>query len=503
MDGSCRSTALGKVTPLASPSEPHRREGDPRLLFSQSQYVWRPSPEIEAELPTGFHHDFDCFCGRDGVRRFTPGGGGVGAFIVSASLSGSVLLARRRDLDREQRFGYHAARLLYQLGPRLREHFGRSFQQEQDLYIPRAGCTADTHVLPEGLGQEPQSVGRSWGPAELVSQGREKAIDAGCSNPDPGTCIRFGLLEAARRNPLDPGRLSEADALKIVRLGLFDLGPAQDRVEEPQIAEVTSRLLGAIERHLEDDTEKFNRWFFEEVDNVVHQVAKRKGSGGPIAREVVRQAILEIVFRAYRYLGDGIHELMQDFASALPQKLSVQEQIFFDRIYNRQAFLGNLPLILLQDRFDFLRECLLAILANPGEIRWEGTLLRLLQYYGEMTATKRLGDRRYKQQSQHRNSDNRSAGTWTLRNDESAPEVAVDLFQQVAEYLREERQAACRCETTLRWRAKLDDGETTPAEIVLADFCERCGHTEPVRLTRLRFQEIGEGLLRRLGREVQ
>ena len=499
----CPPNAWGiiTVTNQAKGSRHSQRQQTARPLYTTNQYVWRPSAAIRRELPQGFCQSFDCRTGTDRLRRFIPSAG-LGTFLVEASLSGSVVLARRVNLGSQERLRYHEMRLVYQLGLHLREHFDRSFKKAPDLYLPRPGRVGEAHLLPDGLGNGPQGTGESWGPAELLERGRENAIAAGCNKPDQETCIRFGLLEAARRDPLDPDRLSETDALKIVRLALFDLGPAQNPIEEAQVGQVNSRLREALRQHIYDSTDDFNRWFFDSVDNLVHQMAKKKRPGGPIAREVVRQAILELVFEAYVCIGNTIHEFMWDFCRALPRKLSKKERSLFDLFYMKQSFFGGLPLVLLHDRYDFLQEVMLEILGDPQDRRLTGVLLRLLQYYGAMASRKREGDRQYKKQRLHRNADNRSALILPLSpQDKPTTEITGDLFQEIAAYLREKRKATCNCRSTLRWRARVIAEETTRVTVVLEDFCEGCFHTESVRLTATRFRKVGEQL--RHGRDSQ
>src|SRR5262245_51003031 len=181
--------------------------------LGRSRYTWQPPPEIEDQLPQGFCLSLDCLAGSDCVRRFVPGSGAA-AFILQASLGGSALLARRAVLGGLQRFSYHVMRLLYQQAPGLREHLGRTFRRERDLYTPRAGRIGGdgAHVLPPELGPDEHGRGKPWTPGELIEEGRREAADAGDTNPDGATCIRLGLAAAARRNPLDPATVSEAGA---------------------------------------------------------------------------------------------------------------------------------------------------------------------------------------------------------------------------------------------------------------------------------------------------
>ena len=320
----------------------------------------------------------DCLTGRDGSRRFTPAGG-VKPFLLEASLGGLALLSRVRDLDAEGRFSYHAMRLIFQHAPLLREHLGRSFKRESDLVVAgaeRAG-RGGKDILPERIGLDPEGRGSRWTVPGLLRRGRAHAVEAGDPNPDPERCIAAGLFVAARRDPLDPARLTKAEALGLVRMALFDLGPAAGVAEADKQA-VAERLLKLIEPHLGDDTATFNRRFFEGRNDLVHRIAKQKKAGGPIPSEDVRRALLDLVFDAFTYVGDCVCLQMQAFLLALPSPLGERDRAGFAALYFKLDHLGGLPLILLRDRFAFLKESILDILAAPGEPGPVGVLLRLL-----------------------------------------------------------------------------------------------------------------------------
>jgi hypothetical protein len=170
------------------------------------RYTWRPSPELARDLPEGFSLTLECLTGPDGIRRFAPEEP-LGAFIAKAALGGEALLSRLRSVDAHERYGLRVNRLLYQLGPGLREHLGRSFRRAADLSIPAKARIGqdDDDILPTDLGLGPSGRGRGWTPAELLKHGRAKAAEAGCARPDQAACIRYGLLSAAQENPVDAG----------------------------------------------------------------------------------------------------------------------------------------------------------------------------------------------------------------------------------------------------------------------------------------------------------
>jgi hypothetical protein len=298
-----------------------------------------------------------------------------------------------------------------------------------------------------------------------------------------------------RHAEIDVSWLNDEDALKIVRLGLFDLGKSLEAMTEEQIEQVQARLLAVLNPHLTDDTDTFNKWFFENIDNLVHSIAKKKRPGGPIPREMVRQCLLETVFRCYRYTGHCVHALMWDFLQAMPEKLNPKERAIFDPLYLSQPFLGGLPFIFLRDRFDLLREAILDIFDNPQDPQPRGILLRLLQYYGEMTSKKRQGDRSYKKQHHHRNNQNRSAAEFTFDDKfDQATEAGPDWFQDITAHLRELRMAKCQCKTTDRWRAELKEGKPTSKRFLVREECERCGHSEEHSFTPAQFKASRKNL---------
>jgi hypothetical protein len=460
------------------------------ISFERTSYRWHPCSDAQLDLPPGFCLALEALSGRDRNRRFTPGPEGVLAFIIQASLAGHAILTRCRCIDSERRFSYHTMRLLYQLAPKLREHLGRSFHREQDLYVPRHGTLGEVgqSCLPPDIGLANGEMGRPWTPANLIEQGRVKASELGADTMDTPLCIRLGFLEAARRNPLDPGRLTEAEARQLVRAALFDLGPAEKVIDPPLADLVMERLLGALEKHCADDTDAFNRWLFETFDNVVHQISKRKC---PIDRAIVRATILEAVFRAFTYVGDCVHQFAVDFRRAIIPELSPEECAFFDAVYLRQNHLGGLPLILLHDRFEFLREIILEIWQRPTDPQLTGVLLRMLHYYGEVARVRREGDRNYKKQRHHLNHEGRSAVVVPLDADRDAvPEASRDRFQKIVACLREKCRAACRCGTYLHHHAQLLEEETTDAVVAITDTCGECGDEAVLKVARAEFERI-------------
>jgi hypothetical protein len=442
-------------------------------------------------LPADFSLSFSCTTTEAGDRRFAPTQS-LAEFVMAASVGGLAFLAQRQPgFDAERRSTYRVMQLLYQLAPHLREHFGRSFRNPTDLYLPGA---RNRHILPVDIGLNRDGRGAAWTPAELMKQGRNKAVELKV-NPDPATCIRLGLLEAARRNPLDPHDLSETDALALVRLAAFDLGPTSIQQARPK--RVQDRLLKALKRHLADDDETFGRWFAN-VDNIVHQIGKQKKPDGAIDREVVRQCLLEMVFRAYRYVGDCVHEQMCAFRNAIPKELNTSENLLFESLYCKQPYLGGLPLVLLHGRFEFLREFFLETWGHRDAEQQTGVLLRLLDYYRQMTNARREGDRSYKSRSNARNAAGKPARIDALTaasEAEAANDENCDEWAEITEYLRKDRNIVCPgCRNNERWVATYSNGALNGHVVALQFGCKKCNQTVEVRVTRTEFKNIAEVL---------
>lgn len=490
-------SAWGSVQIVPTDSEPHALAspaGKP-TAGTISRYTWRPPPGAKGEFPPGFCLTFDCHTRTDGMRRFVPTEG-IPGFLVRAALAGYTLLNLHTELSPEERFSYHATRLIYQMAKGFSEFLNRTFSRPSELYTTEAGrISGDTeHILPDDLGLDATGRGIRWTPRELIERGRDAAANPGALAP--ARFITLGLVEAARLNPLDPATLSEAGARAFIRLALFDLGPATGPLDESVIEEVQGRFLVALEAHIAKDTGAFRRWCFNNINNVVHAIAKQKRGSGPIPRAQVRQALLELVFHSLIHVGDGIHRLMAAFACSLPEPLSEVERAHFDSLYQKQRHYGGLPFVLLHDRFDFLRDAILNVWDDPSDIQRVGVVLRVLSYYSTMVSRRREADRRYKARSWHRNDQNRVAQTLPLEPDlDLGADLRPQPFQEVASALRELHQASCPCGTTQHWHANLIGEIGSPRSIVIQDTCGACKHTETRTILRNVFEEVAKRTL--------
>ena len=94
--------------------------------------------------------------------------------------------------------------------------------------------------------------------------------------------------------------------------------------------------------------------------------------------------------------GDCVDAFMRAFGAALPKPLVGYEKDLFAAMYLKQPRFGNLPLVLLWDRFDFCKLAILAIWLNPDDDAEFKVLYRMLAWFDEMLGKKRDADRRRK-----------------------------------------------------------------------------------------------------------
>jgi hypothetical protein len=174
---------------------------------------------------------------------------------------------------------------------------------------------------------------------------------------------------------------------------------------------------------------------------------------------------------------------MRAFAAALPSPLAPGEAAVFAGLYLPQSHLGGLPLVMLFDRFQFLREAIQDVWDRPKDPGAVGALLRMLDYYRAMAGSRRAADNRSQSRRAARTAGGGVAREQTLDPErDRAAEVFEDDFQPIASALRTRRGAGCACRDTSRWRAFVPPGEPTDPAI-FEDACERCGHSETVEAT--------------------
>jgi len=453
-------------------------QGEP-LPVHASRYTW--TPDTDLDLPPGFKLVLKCWDTDGKSRRFFPYES-CEKFALEASLTGAAILERLGKLNGPARYSYRMARLLFQRASGLRDHLMRKFVSAGDLKVTAAARVAgECDVLPASLGQDNKQDGKRWSVQELLQRGRELANECGNEAPNEDQRIRLGLLAAARLCPIDVSALTEDQARGLVRMGLFGTGPSFEVVNEETKSRVEKRLLSAIDRHMDDDQETFNLWFFKDADNLIHQVAKQKRGGGPVPRQTVREVLLDLVFRSHGHVAQTIEVFLRDFAISPQVELAGDELAVFERMYYRQNELGRLSLLMLQDRFPLIREVALELFVSPRQTELLGVLLQMLRFYSEMVEKRRAADREYTSRRLCRNMIGRTATMVASSHDLSVKRNKLQLDELVA-YILEMRGTSCKCAMSPRWTTKVPP-QDSGGEITLDVACANCGQLETVIVT--------------------
>lgn len=525
------TTTFGEpeVVELSFPGDPQRR-----LTATCARGEWRPPERLVQFVPAGFHIPIDCYTGPDGLRRIVPRCT-FEELIDLGAVGGLAILHDLRGFDKQVDHSYRAMHLIHHYvrgrahrGTRgMKEHLSRDFEHSRDLYIRRSGRIADgeRNVLPSTLGLTAQGKGHRWSVTELTERGRQAARAAGFCNPTSKHAIAFGLWEAAKLHPV---AVKAVDVPGLVQAALFEMDDSEDPPSLEFMNLVTERLLEAIQPHLSDSQEDFDRWFSPAAGSLVKQIAKQKRQpGGKLVHEYVRRVLLRLGWQASEYVGPCVHLLMQMIKNSLPEPLNDEERRRFEHMHENRPYYGNLPAALLAERMEFLRRAVLAIWDEPHNQEHIGALHRLLMCYVEMVDARRAADRQSKQRP-HRgacgvdhatNIANNAMAEDSATSEESlgsedgqvTPEVRAggpvrlvdnlhfavsgdtNPFAEVADHIRELQGIECPAGCT-NWEYCLEGNAEDSVTIALR--CE-CGQVrQKIQITRNEFSGHAQRLLK-------
>ena len=404
----------------------------------------------------------------------------------------------RQGLSEENSFSFRLATLLFQQREKTRESFSRRFKCRSDLLIPStAQIAGEKDVLPGEIGLSANGLGKRWSVSELLRRGRE-ALGKVSASVDGEAVIHAGIVAAARINPIAIEALTYDEARRLIRLALFDLGPATTNTLDGAIGQrVMVRLSEAIQKHVDLSTEDFHTWFFGNRDNLIKQIAQRRTGGGPIEREAVRQILLEVGFRSYEYVAQAMQFAMDAMSQSYSPQLTTAERSLFEALYFARLELGGFSCFMLHSQFHNLREIILETMNSPKGTTIQGILMRALQFLSEMNSKRREADRRYKSAAKSRNARGQLARTSSLRDGDGArTHSTVNSLGVLAEYMRRQRGAQCCCDSTDSWIVKVDpvaDSNT----VVLNESCEVCGHCETTQMERSEIQRLSKEMQQR------
>jgi len=376
--------------------------------------AWLPPYQLACRLPNWFDLKLECVLGADGVRRFTPARlsfsaatthdsslrlvSDATAFAWVAAMGG-LLVLEDRGAARERIVTLQEARM-YQFYIRHRQEFlGKTRRLGRAIQICSTGRSSpsDKHILPAGLGLCRDGSGRLWQATDVRSIGLRAARAKNVENAEPDRILWLALLEAAR---LNPHRLAVDDVRGLVRLSLFDVGSAEEKVTPEQLRYVTKHVRESLHERCIESEEQLQHWIEDPDSNLLHRISKRRDC--TMSRSQVRAAILELGWRSIQLLGDCVDAQMRVFRDALPEPLTRVEARMFEMTYMRNPVF-SLPLILLHDRLDVLKDAILYSWNNPDDPDAVAVIHTMMSYYAEMAGNRRNADRLYKQRMQFRN----------------------------------------------------------------------------------------------------
>lgn len=405
--------------------------GEP-FIARQVLYRWLPPYQLAGCLPDWYDFSLLCLFGRDGQRRFVPvdselatseygskglaRASGIPGLTLVASLGGHAILGDRGELLTDLPLTYHESRLFAQYVRHMREHLGSTAKLGRALGLCAGGSAArgSVDILPDDLGLDTRGHGQRWDLIRLREEGIAGATAAGHPNPTPDQILRFGLLAAAT---ITPFRFGLDEIKDLVRLTLFDFASTTEWAESADlehvdgntreeklrhfraeaIAYVAHHTRESLKGHLHDTTEEFDRWLKDPKSDLVRRISKRKDCN--LSRRQVRRALLEIGWQSLETVGRCIDAQMRAFQAALPEPLTEAETLLFASSYLSNPDFGGLPLLLLHDRLDFLREAILETWNRPDDRDAVAVLHTMMHYYSELASNRRAADRRYKQRA--------------------------------------------------------------------------------------------------------
>jgi hypothetical protein len=367
---------------------------NPQLLRDPYELTWRPSPALAANLPSDLAITFHVLRGPDGLRRVLPLD--FQALFDNGWLAGLEILRLSQSMSGEQVFSYRVMRFLFQRIRAGREHLGRKFDAARDLYVREKGRGGRIResLLPEYVGRAADGGGHVWSIHELTQQGRRAARQDGIARPNNRQAIVYGLTLAAELNPLlNP---SFEDIRRLVFAALLDPEATATPVSDAEIEDVSSRLCVAFEEHQRDTGSQFQAWLAGPKNNLVQTLARKSGYA-VFDRRIVKAALVRLGVQSYDYMAQCLGMFAQAVRQGFSEPLNEAERRRFDALYLPKPEFGGLPLLLLWERKDLLRNVLIRLWSEPDDERLIGTLHRLLAIYGDLTPMRREADRQFKE----------------------------------------------------------------------------------------------------------
>ncbi len=473
-------------------------------VISRSRYEWQPPYQI-TRLPSWFRLALDCYVTPGGTRRFTlietsesdpaPIERGLG-YIASArglslvaSVGGYRLMLDRGDAELNQPLTHDEARLFLQHIEHRREYLGPRKRLGSALRVCAGGRSDKSikSILPDDLGLDSQGNGKAWDLARLKRAGKHAAHDAGIDNPTPRQVLSYGLLEAAKLNPLYLDTLDESAT--VIRMALFALSESTDEVTEKQLSYVATHVRSSLRDHLDDSDEQFKKWIADPDSNLLHRIEKRPDCR--MSRDQVKHALLELGWTSMRMLGQCIDVQMTAFRDAIPVALTAREDFYYRHAYLANPAYGGLPLLLLRDRYEDLSAAITNVWNNPCDRGAIAVLHRVMLYYAALIGNRRAADRMYKRCAMNKAMYGRVPVEETLLGE---PAAASDnweqcVFSEIATRLATARGLVCEFGHH-DWQSVLISTDKT--FVCLNLRCPDLGFNESITVPRAEFEAVAK-----------
>lgn len=466
-----------RTRPFQDAELPEWLRAAPDLLGDPYELTWRPSPLLAENLPADLTVTFYVFRGPDGLRRVVPKD--FQALLDYGWLAGLEILRSSKSMTGEHIFSYRLMRFLFQRIRSGREHLGRSFNAARDLYVRTAGRgdRIRESLLPEYVGRTTDGGGYSWSIHELTQQGRQAARREGVARPNHQQAVSYGLTVAAELNPL-LNRTPE-EIRRLVLAALLDPEATATPITEAEVEDVTERFCVAFEEHQRDTGATFQAWLAGSKNNLVQTLARKSGYS-VLERRFVKAALVRLGVESYDYMAQCLSMFGQAVRQGFAEPLNEAERRRFDALYLPQEAFGGLPLLLLWERKDLLRNVLQRLWHDPDDEHLIGTLHRLLAIYRDLTPARREADRRFKELKP----ESRGIAAPSIHGEAVAEGEAPENspLRDAVESLIEVRGLGCpKCRRASQCEVSVDWSEETGAAVTIA--CERhafqtkCGFT--------------------------
>lgn len=378
----------------SEPAQTFREMGCPVSI-----YCWEPNQVIRSHVHPEWKLELFCIQGGDGLRRFLPAHGHQN-LVAHAYAGGLAIMSHSKRMRSEARSSYNMHWQLFRKVQHLQQHNTRKFAGDLDLKIPKylQQELSQKSVLPAWIGQTADGEGKPWNFLELKRQGKRLAISKGQPEPDTKKQIEYGIY-AGVRNFLngESGNSLETDqpSSNLVRQALYSSG-SEEELSEDKRQWIEERIWEALDKHFEDDLQKYDQWLLGRGNTFVKQICRKNCPHGPVTPSQVQNVLLDLGWKSYELVSQCVDFQMKVFVSSLETPLTQQELKLFQAMYFQQHYFENIPLCMMIEVLPLLRPAICDYWQEES-INFENIVRLLLKTYAIMISTRQDVDRRVKQ----------------------------------------------------------------------------------------------------------